>query len=129
MPPIYGGLNFAGKAGHPGLLHNECHLSTDNRELSTNSVSRNGEWGIPLPPTYRMGFIQKIADLGHFHDLIHKQWFRLAKHRGWTTHIQIQKRGDRGKLFPKIPYQWGTIPITVGGLHTLCIQAQHVAQE
>ena len=123
------GVNFAGKAVHSGLLHSECHLSTDKRKLSTNFVSQNGKMGDSPSPIYRTGFIQKKRIYATSIYLIHKQWFRLAKYRGGTTYIKVQKRGDRGKLFPKIPYQGGTIPIAVAGLHTLCIQAQHVAQE
>jgi hypothetical protein len=36
-PSIYGGVTLSAVAGHLGLLHSEDHLSTDYRDLSTNS--------------------------------------------------------------------------------------------
>jgi len=46
---IYGGASSRAFSVNPGLLHSEGHLSTNYRELSTNSNPWKRQWGVPLP--------------------------------------------------------------------------------
>jgi hypothetical protein len=48
-PSIYGGLTLSTFPVNSGLLHNERHLSTNYRELSTKYDSGKEPWGNPLP--------------------------------------------------------------------------------
>jgi len=54
---IYGGVSLRVFSINPGLLHSEGNLSTNYRELSTNSSAWKRLWGIPMPPTCRRYFV------------------------------------------------------------------------
>ena len=45
------------------LLHSERHLSTENRELSTNRVLQERKWGDTLPPNMAGIFDDKSRSL------------------------------------------------------------------
>ena len=120
--PISGGMVFKELFDYRELLHSERHLSTDNRDLSTISLSGQ-DVAVPAIPLNVATFIQK-------EDLIHGRGLQFTHNRLRMIDEQVPERAKRCQLFAHIPDQQGTAPEpAVVCLHAKGIHSQGITQE
>ena len=100
---IYGGTLFRELGFGRLLLHSECHLSTDNRDLSTNALSGQDVLG-ELNPLNMGAFFNLSGRIAcRQMESIHKDWLRCPQHWQRVAQIYVDERTQSGDLLADIP--------------------------